>query len=84
LRVVRGGQPFCADEDRPRLDPHGAELFCGHPRVVGEAPVDLGFASCVHDQEHANVPLLGSGERTAKEHELLVCERVHEGCVLGH
>jgi len=59
-------------------------LTCRHPRVVGEPAVDRRFAVCIDDQQHANLPLLGSGERTAKENEALVCERVHEGRVLGH
>jgi len=46
--------------------------------------VDRCFAVCIDDQQHANLPLLGSGERTAEENEALVCERIHEGCVLGH
>jgi hypothetical protein len=28
---VRGGEPFCADEDFPRLHAHGEELFCRNP-----------------------------------------------------
>jgi hypothetical protein len=78
------GEPFCADEDLPRLDAHGAELTCSRPGVVGEAAVDCCFAVCIDDQQHANLSFLGSGEGAAKENEELICERIHEGCVLVH
>ena len=42
----------------------------------------VGFAVCVDDQQDADAPVFASGERPAEEDEALVCERVHERCVL--
>jgi hypothetical protein len=56
----------------------------GYPGIVAEASVDLGFAFCVHDQERADAAVFASGERPAEENELLLCERVHERCMLAH
>lgn len=52
--------------------------------IVGELAVDLVLVFCVDDQQHADAPGFGSGERSGEEDEAAVCERVHEGCVLGH
>ena len=59
------GEPLCADEDLPRFDACGAELFCGYPGIVGEAAMDVGFAVCVHDQQHTDAAVFGSGEWSA-------------------
>ena len=59
------------------------DLLCGHPGVVGEAAVDLGFAVCVDDQQRADAPVFGARERPAEEDEALVCERVHERRVVA-
>lgn len=44
----------------------------------------LGFAVCVRDQQRTDAAVFGSGEWAAEEDEALLCERVHEGCLLGH
>ena len=64
--------------------PAGDELFRRDPGIVGELAVDLVFVFCVHDQQHADAPVFGSGERPGEEDEATVCERVHEGRVLVH
>ena len=83
LGVVRRGQPFCADEDLPRLDADSAELLCGRPGIVREAAADLGFAFRIGDQQHPDASPFGAGERPGEEDEAPVRERVHERCVLG-
>ena len=35
-------------------------------------------------KQHADAPVFGSGERPGEEDEALVCERVHERCVVVH
>src|SRR5439155_21568690 len=66
------------------LDRYRVELFRRDPRIVGELAVDLVLVLCVHDQQHADAPVFGSGERSGEEDEAAVCEGVHEGCVLVH
>ena len=79
----RRGEPLRADEDLPRLDAHDAELVGERPGVVGEAAVDLRLR-CLHSRSRARgrararVPASGPPKRT----NALVCERVHERCVL--
>jgi hypothetical protein len=69
---VGGGESLCADEDVPRLDARRQELFCGHPGVVGETAVDLGFAVCVDDQQRTEAPVFASRERPAEEDEAVI------------
>jgi hypothetical protein len=63
------GESFCAGEDLPGFDACGEQLFGGYLGVVGEAAVDLGFAVCVHDQQHTDAAVFGSGEWAGEEDE---------------
>jgi hypothetical protein len=63
------GKSSGADEDPPRLDDDGVELFCRNPEIVGKEAVDLRFACSFHDEQHArpsSVPARGPATRTTR------------------
>ena len=52
------------------------------PRVVGESSSDVGLVGRIDDQQDADAPVFAAGEWPGEEHEALVCEGVHECCVV--
>src|SRR6266536_5288065 len=71
-----------ADHEVPRLDACDHQSLCTYPRVVGEAPVDVGFAVGVGDEKHPDAVVLAAGERAGEQREALAGERVHEAGVI--